>query len=56
VSLYYELYATVVQLQKFLKEELTDHVRIIADTSHIAPAIVALALARVRPWYVETAG
>jgi nickel/cobalt exporter len=45
VALYYELYATIVQLQKFLKEELTDHVRTIADIGHIAPAIVALALA-----------
>jgi nickel/cobalt exporter len=45
VSIYYELYAMVVQLQKVLKEELTDHVRTIADTGHIAPAIVALAFA-----------
>jgi nickel/cobalt transporter (NicO) family protein len=45
VSLYYELYGLIVQLQKLLKGELTEHVRTIAETGHIAPLIVALAIA-----------
>jgi ABC-type nickel/cobalt efflux system permease component RcnA len=45
VSLYYELYVLIIQLQKFLKGELTDLVRTIAETGRIAPVVVALAVA-----------
>jgi ABC-type nickel/cobalt efflux system permease component RcnA len=41
---YYELFSLLVSFQKVLKENLSDHLRAVADTGQLAPSIVMLAV------------